>query len=75
MKAYTNLEAENTSIKTSEQVKAILLEKGFSKYFNWADYQYFKSQCQNAFNKAVAIAELFILDNNDNTSDYHDYIY
>lgn len=75
MTTYKNSEAKSTPFKTSEQVKAILHEKGFSKLFNYADYKYFKEQCRCAFNKAVAIADLFIQDTNENGSDFHDYIY
>ncbi|WP_197022167.1 hypothetical protein [Sediminibacter sp. Hel_I_10] len=44
----------------SYQVKAILHKKGLSQAFNYADYEYFKIKCRNAFNKAQAIANLFI---------------
>lgn len=64
---------KNTN-KLSDQVKKILQEKGFSFLFNWADYQYFKDQAKSAFNKAQAIAELFIQDN-PQTSDFNEYVF
>ena len=64
-----------TAFKPSEQVKAILQERGLSKIFNYEDYKYFRGQIKNAFNEALAIAELFIQYNDDTQSDYHDYIY
>lgn len=69
------MNAEITTYKLSDQVKQILHEKGLSKVFNYQDYTYFKNQVKSAFNKAVAIAELFIQDNEETTTDYHDYIY
>lgn len=60
----------------SEQVKNILQKKGLLKIFNYQDYNYYKEQVKEAFNKAVTIAELFILDNEDaNSSDFNDYIF
>ena len=67
---------KNTSFKLSEQVKAKLMELGYSSIFNYQDYKYYKSQIKNAFNKAQAIAELFIQDNfNTNSSDYNEYLF
>jgi hypothetical protein len=66
---------KTTSFKLSDQVKAILQEKGLSKIFNYEDYKYFKKRIKNAFNDALAIAELFIQYYDDTQSDYHDYIY
>ena len=70
----TNLHAKNTSLKLSEQVQNILTEKGFSFLFNWNDYNHFKRQAQNAWNKAQAIAELFITENNTK-SDFDEYVF
>lgn len=67
--------AKSTAFKLSEQVKAILQDKGLSKIFNYSDYEYYKTKVKTAFNKAQAIAEHFIQDNNYTPSDYHDYIY
>jgi hypothetical protein len=66
---------KNTAFKRSEQVKATLHEKGFSFLFNYDDYKYYKAQAKKAFNKAQAIAELFIQDNNTNESDFSEYVF
>lgn len=66
---------KSTAFKLSDQVKAILQDKGLSKIFNYSDYEYFKRQIKSAFNKAQAIAELFIQENNETPSDYNDYVY
>ena len=65
---------KNTTFKLSEQVKKILHEKGFSSLFNYQDYAYFKAKAKNAFNKAYAIAEHFINENNTN-SDFDEYVF
>lgn len=57
----------------SEQVKSILLNRGYLKAFNWADYNYFKEVCKDSFNKALAIAERFMDD--DIQSDFEDYVF
>ncbi len=66
---------KNTAFKLSEQVKATLHEKGFSFLFNYDDYKYYKAQAKKAFNKAQAIADLFIQDNNTNESDFSEYVF
>lgn len=67
---------KSTSFKLSEQVKEKLHAKGYSKIFNYEDYKYYKSQVKKAYDKAQAIAELFIQDNfSNNTSDYNEYIF
>lgn len=67
---------KNKRFLLSEQVKTILQEKGFLKVFNYSDYNYFKEQVTNTFNKAKAIADLFISENIDyNHSDFNDYIF
>ena len=66
---------KNTSFKLSEQVKETLHAKGFSFLFNYNDYKYYKSQVKKAFNKAQAIADLFIQDNNTNESDFSEYVF
>ncbi|WP_298119374.1 hypothetical protein [Flavobacterium sp.] len=68
-------ESKNNAFKLSTQVKSILHEKGLSKVFNYSDYEYFKTQCKNAWNKAQAIAELFIQDNQNTNSDFNDYVF
>jgi hypothetical protein len=65
---------KNTAFKLSEQVKATLHEKGYSFLFNYSDYTYYKTQAKKAFNKAQAIADLFIQENNTN-SDFSEYVY
>ena len=65
---------KNTSFKLSEQVIKILNEKGFSFLFNYSDYKYYKAQAKKAFNKAQAIAEQFIAENNTN-SDFDEYVF
>lgn len=63
-----------TSFKLSDQVKEKLHQKGYSFLWNWDDYQYFKSTCKNAYNKAQAIAEKFLEETNTK-SDYNEYIF
>jgi hypothetical protein len=65
---------KSTPFKLSEQVKAILNEKGFSFLFNYSDYTYYKAQAKKAFNKAQEIAEYFIQENNAK-SDYDEYVF
>lgn len=69
-----NLSSNKNSL-LSEQVKQILNEKGFSFSFNWSDYQYFKAKAKNAFNKAVAIAEMFIEENGTDNGDFNQYVF
>ena len=67
---------KNKRFLLSEQVKTILQEKGFLKVFNYQDFNHYKDQVKEAFNKAVTIAELFVLDNEEaNSSDFNDYIF
>lgn len=63
----------NTNL-LSYQVRQELNQRGYSFLFNWGDYAYFRNKAKNAFNKAVAIAELFIQDSNAD-SDYHEYTF
>jgi hypothetical protein len=69
------MKSKTTSFKISEQVEAILQEKGLSKVFNYQDYEYFKKLCKKAFNQAQAIADLFIEYYNDVPTDYNDYVF
>lgn len=71
----TLIESKSNAFKLSTQVKNILHEKGLSKVFNYSDYEYFKKQCSNAWNKAQAIADLFIQDNDTINSDFNDYVF
>jgi hypothetical protein len=66
---------KNTAFNLSEQVKATLHEKGYSFLFNYSDYKYYKSQVKKAFNKAQAIAELFIMENQTEESDFSEYVF
>lgn len=74
MTHITTFNSHKNTNKLSDQVKNILQEKGFSFLFNWSDYQYFKDQAKSAFNKAQAIADLFIQDNPQN-SDFSEYVF
>ena len=67
-----NLQGEVNKFQTSSIVKNILHEKGFSFLFNWADYEFYKNQCKNAFNKAYSIAEKF-LEQAEQDSDFNQY--
>ena len=75
MTQIQSISRKNTSIKLSEQVKKYLSEKGYSSLFNYSDYQYYKAQVKEAFNKAYSIAELFISENNQTESDFNEYIF
>lgn len=72
---HTTFKAKNTSKNLSQQVNEILTEKGLSFLFNYNDYTFFKSQCKNAFNKAQAIAEKFIEENQHAKSDFNQYVF
>ncbi|OBQ56104.1 hypothetical protein JJL45_05175 [Tamlana sp. s12] len=61
--------------KLSNQVKSILHKKGYSSVFNYSDYEFFKTQCKDAFNKAVSIADKFIEENTTQTNDFNEYIF
>nr|WP_317631397.1 hypothetical protein [uncultured Flavobacterium sp.] len=62
-------------LKLSEQVEKILFDFGYSHIFNLADFKQFKKVCKDEFNQAYAIARLFIQENDDQVSDYSEYIY
>ncbi|WP_116787625.1 hypothetical protein [Flavobacterium psychrotrophum] len=72
---YRLIQGKATAFKPSEQVFAILHERGLSKIFNYSDYEHFKKQCKGAFNRAQAIAEMFIEYHEDTHSDYEEYVY
>ena len=67
------MKSKKSTIRT--EVEQILHAQGFSKIFNETDFEYFKRRCRQAFNVPQAIADLFIQDNNETPSDYHDYVY
>lgn len=73
MNIANNSRKNNTNL-LSYQVRQELSQRGYSFLFNWDDYAYFRSQAKHAFNKALAIAELFIQDSNAQ-SDYHEYTF
>ncbi len=58
----------------SEQVKTILHNHGLSKVFNYQDYKYFEGKVKRAFNKAQAIADLFI-EEHRTESDLTEYVF
>lgn len=66
---------KNTSIKLSDKVKNILHEKGLSFLFTYNDYNYFKSQIETAFDKAQAIADLFIQYHEPTQNDFSEYVF
>ena len=71
----TPIKNKSNAYKLSYQVKNILQEKGLSCIFNDNDYLYFKKKVKNAFNKAQAIAELFIEENLNTKSDFNEYTF
>lgn len=73
MNITDNSHKSNTNL-LSYQVRQELMQRGYSFLFNWDDYAHFRSQAKDAFNKAVAIAELFIQDTNAD-SDFHEYTF
>ena len=61
--------------KTSDKVYEELKKEGFSKLFNWVDFNYFKKQVQKEGtnqNIVFDIVELFKFYNSE-TSDFADY--
>ncbi len=58
--------------KLSDKVYQELQSQGFSKLFNWEDYNYFKKMTINKFNQVEAIVNLFIFYASDE-SDFADY--
>jgi hypothetical protein len=70
-----SIKDKSKALQLSVQVKNILQEKGFSAIFNFNDYHYFKKQVASAFNKAQAIAELFIAENKTQQNDFSQYIF
>lgn len=69
---FTAVQSKGT--KTSVQVREILTKNGYSHLFNYNDYKYFKTQCKNEFNKALAIAQKFV-EYNEVSSDFQEYIF
>ena len=71
----TQRKSKNNPFQLSYQVKQILHANGLSKIFNWSDYEYFKRRANTAFNKAQAIADFFIQENNEQKSDFAEYLF
>lgn len=62
--------------KTSDIVFDILKKQGFSKYFNWIDYDIFKKFAKRENLSGTALAEKIVsyfLSYNNETSDFEDY--
>lgn len=74
MTTQANNKSKNNPFILSNQVKAILHKKGLSKVFNYADYNHFKKQCKNAFNKAQEIADKFTEEHQEQ-SDFLEYTF
>ncbi|WZL88315.1 hypothetical protein VS868_11980 [Salinimicrobium sp. 3283s] len=64
--------SKSNSLKTSDQVKLILQEQGLSKVFNFNEYRLFRKRAKRAFNKAQAVAQMFI-EEYQNESDLLEY--
>lgn len=75
MTTVTSNSHKSNYFTLSSQVQTLLHEKGYSRLFNFTDFQYYKKQVKDQFNKAQAIAELFITENENELSDFHDYIF
>lgn len=60
--------------KTSEKVQHELQILGFSKIFNWIDYQFFKKETALEFNQVQAIVDLFVYYSCDE-SDFAEYLF
>ena len=73
MNTTFNSRKSNTNL-LSRQVREELMKRGYSFLFNWEDYKHYKTQAKNAFNRAIAIADLFINETNQ-TSDFNEYIF
>lgn len=71
----TNNTDKSTSFKLSDKVKKILHDKGLSFLFTYNDYKYFKNQVSNAFDKAQAIADLFIQYHEPTQNDFSEYVF
>lgn len=73
MQTATNPKSDKTNtFKLSQQVREILYKSGYSFLFNFDDYKQYKKRAKHEFNKALAIAQYFIQDNNQ-PSDFNEY--
>lgn len=75
MTTITSNTGKSNYFLLSTQVQEILKEKGYSRFFNFTDFQYFKKQVKEEFNQAQAIADLFIQENETELSDFNEYIF
>lgn len=67
---------ESTKLqKLSDKVYQILKDHGFTKLFNWNDYEFFKKESETQPNRAQWIAEQFINWNSHELSDFADYTF
>lgn len=74
IKIFRPMTTESTKLqKLSDKVYQILKDKGFTKLFNWTDYQFFKKESANQANPAQWIADQFISWNSHELSDFADY--
>ncbi|MDK7375984.1 hypothetical protein QP519_10605 [Weeksella virosa] len=64
-------------ISLEQQVKTLLHERGYSHLYTQMDFQYFRKFVKNEYNKAFAIACLFIKEARESqiNSDYNQYIF
>lgn len=74
MTTKTQRKPKTNTFLLSQQVKAILQKSGLSKVFNYEDYTHFKNAAKNAFNKPLAIAQMFMEEANEQ-SDFNEYIF
>ena len=72
MKTQAHNKSKITSFKLSDQVKRILHFNGLDKVFNFSEYEIFKTATAGAFNRPLAIANLFIEQYQDE-SDLNEY--
>lgn len=70
-----NNTVKNSPFLLSNQVKAILQNRGFSSLFNFSDYELFKRNCKDAFNKPLAIVEQFLAEAEPEQNDFNQYIF
>ncbi len=75
MTTITSNSHKSNNFTLSTQVQKILHTKGYSRLFNFTDFQYYKKQVKDQFNKAEVIAELFIQENENELSDFQEYIF
>lgn len=62
-------------LNLSDKVQRILFDFGYSHLFNELDFKDYKKETKREFNQAYAISQLFIIKNDDQVSDYSEYVY